>query len=113
MNGQSNFLVTDSALRMSVRADGPYTRFVTRSKAALRKCYRKIALTPFLVLVLALAGCGEQQQTRQERLYGANAYRVAGDTTAWSNAPFNGDAGAWAHDIDERARNQNEYRRIR
>jgi hypothetical protein len=73
----------------------------------------KIALTPFLVLVLAVAGCGENQQARQERLYGANAYHVAGDTTAWSNEPFNGDAGAWARDIDERARNQNEYRRIR
>jgi hypothetical protein len=91
---------------MSVCADGPSTR-------ALRKYYRKIALTPFLVLVLAVAGCGENQQARQERLYGANAYRVAGDTTAWSNAPFNGDVDAWTHDIDERARNQNEYRRIR
>ena len=66
-----------------------------------------------LLLICVLAGCGEHQEARQERLYGANAYRVAGDTTAWSNEPFNGDAGAWARDIDERARNQNEYRRIR
>jgi len=102
--GQSNFPVTDAALHLSVCADGLY---------ALRECSRKIALTPFLVLVLALAGCGEHQEARQERLYGPNAYRVAGDTTAWSNPPFNGDAGAWARDIDERARNQNEYRRIR
>jgi len=66
-----------------------------------------------LVLALALAGCGEHQQARQERLYGADAYRIAGDTAAWSNPPFNGDEGAWARDMDERARNQNEYRRIR
>jgi hypothetical protein len=66
-----------------------------------------------LVLVLALAGCGEQQEARQERLYGPNAYRIAGDTAAWSNAPFNGDEGAWAQEMDQRARNQNEYLRIR
>jgi hypothetical protein len=102
--GQNNFPVTDAALP-SVCA--------TRSQDAHRKCYRKIALTPFLVLVLALAGCGEQQEARQERLYGPNAYRIAGDTTAWSNAPFNGDEGAWAQEMDQRARNQNEYLRIR
>jgi hypothetical protein len=66
-----------------------------------------------LVLVLALAGCGEHQETRQARLFGPEAYRIAGDTTAWSNPPFNGDEQAWQHEIDDRARQQNEYQRIR
>jgi hypothetical protein len=66
-----------------------------------------------LGLVLALAGCGEHQETRQARLYGPEAYRIAGDTTAWSNPPFNGDQQAWRQEMDQRARLQNEYQRIR
>ena len=66
-----------------------------------------------LILVLALAGCGEHQQARQERLYGADAYRVAGDTAPWSNSPYSGDEMAWQQDIDARGKLQNEYQRIR
>jgi hypothetical protein len=65
-----------------------------------------------LVAILVLAGCGERQEARQERLYGAKAYQVAGDTAAWSNPPFNGDQGAWEREMDARARLQNEYQRI-
>ena len=66
-----------------------------------------------LVAVLVLAGCGERQEARQARLYGAEAHKVAGDTAAWSNSPFNGDRGAWEREMDARARLQNEYQRIR
>ena len=63
--------------------------------------------------VLALAGCGENIVHRQERLYGPDAYRMAGDTVPWSNPPWNGDQAAWQRDIDNRARMLNEYRRTR
>jgi len=66
-----------------------------------------------LILTLALAACGERQEARQARLYGPDAYRIAGDTAAWSNSPFNGDAQAWRNEIDQRARQQNEYQRVR
>ena len=37
---------------------------------------------------------------RQDRLYGPDAYRIAGDTVPWSNPPWNGDQAAWQRDID-------------
>ena len=67
-----------------------------------------------LLLIAALAGCGEDKQTQRDaRLYGPEAFKIAGDTAPWSNAPFNGDAQAWSEQVDNRARLMNEYSRIR
>ena len=70
-------------------------------------------LLSLVLLVPLLAACGEHQEARQARLYGANAYKVAGDTTPWSNPPYSGDEMAWQQDIDARGKLQNEYQRIR
>jgi len=51
-----------------------------------------------VLFLLALAGCGERQETR-------DAARV--------NPRFNGDRPAWEHAIDARAQLQNEYQRMR
>ena len=64
-----------------------------------------------LLCVVVLAGCGEKHGQRTTRLYGHDAARIAGDTTPWSNPPWNGDEHAWRLDIDNRARNLNEYTR--
>ena len=56
---------------------------------------------------------GENHGQRTTRLYGPNAARIAGDTTPWSNPPWNGDEHAWRLEIDNRARNLNEYKRTR
>jgi hypothetical protein len=64
-----------------------------------------------LLCALALAGCGENIGKRQERLYGPDAYRIAGDTTPWSHPPWNGDEHAWKIEIDNRTRLLNEYPR--
>jgi hypothetical protein len=71
-----------------------------------------IRLCVFLC-ALALAGCGENLGERQTRLYGPNAYRIAGDTVPWSNPPYNGDEHTWQIAIDQRARMQNDYLRLR
>jgi predicted small lipoprotein YifL len=67
-----------------------------------------------LLLVAGLAGCGEDKPSeRDTRLYGPEAFKVAGDTAPWSNAPFNGDQKAWTEQEEKRARLMNEYSRIR
>jgi hypothetical protein len=66
-----------------------------------------------LLCVLALAGCGENRGQRTARLYGSDAYRIAGDTTPWSNAPWNGNEHAWELQVGNRARMLNEYTRTR
>ena len=62
---------------------------------------------------LALAGCGENMGERQARLYGPNAYKIAGDTVPWGNPPYDGDEHIWQIAIDQRARMQNDYLRLR
>ena len=61
--------------------------------------------------VLLLAACSGEN--REARLYGPNAYQIAGDTAPWKNATFQDDQQAWDHQMEKRARMQNEYQRIR
>jgi hypothetical protein len=60
---------------------------------------------------MLLAGCSGEH--REARLYGPQAAEHAGDTAPWTNPTFNGDPAAWDHQMDKRARLQNEYARIR
>lgn len=61
--------------------------------------------------ILSLAACtGEDRETR---LYGPNAHKIAGDTAPWQNERFEGNQLAWDHQMEKRARLQNEYTRIR
>jgi len=62
----------------------------------------------FLVLLMlfALASCGGRERPPQFRLYGpANG----GDTTAWSNPPFDGDKTTWRLHAKDRAQHETEY----
>ncbi len=72
---------------------------------------RALACAALVVAVLALAACG--RENRETRVYGPNAYAIAGDTTPWSSPAFKGDELAWNHQEEKRARLQNEYLRIR
>ena len=57
--------------------------------------------------VLALAGCGEIDQTAKiEKVYAGKK-----DTRASSDARFGGDAKKWEATLAERNKNQNEYLR--
>lgn len=69
----------------------------------------KALLVSFAVLLLA-ACTGESRETR---LYGDRAHEIAGDTAPWANEPFRGDQQGWDHEMEKRARLQNEYSRIR
>ncbi|HEX6002448.1 MAG TPA: hypothetical protein VFZ14_00480 [Burkholderiales bacterium] len=62
-------------------------------------------------MVLLLAACSGEH--REARLYGPQAAQHAGDTAPWQGPAFNGDSVAWDHQMDKRARLQNEYARIR
>lgn len=64
-----------------------------------------------IAALLVLAGCSGEN--REARLYGPDAYRIAGDTAPWTAQRFAGDRLAWDHHMDKRARLQNEYTRIR
>lgn len=57
-------------------------------------------------IALAVAGCGERPQV-------INYKQGKPDTSAYSNAPFNGNKQQWENAIDTRARDQNEYVRLR
>ena len=59
---------------------------------------------------LALAGCGERPQVIN---YKQGKYQGKPDTSAYSNAPFNGNRQQWDNAIDTRTRDQNEYARLR
>jgi hypothetical protein len=63
------------------------------------------------VSIVFLSSCSGED--REQRLYGPDAYKIAGDTVPWANAPYDGNRMAWDHQMEKRARNQNEYRRIR
>ena len=59
---------------------------------------------------LMLAGCGERPQVID---YKQGKYQGKPDTSAYSNAPFNGNRQQWDNAIDTRTRDQNEYARLR
>ena len=61
-------------------------------------------------LALALAGCGERPQVIN---YKQGKYQGKPDTSAYSNAPFNGNKQQWDNAIETRTRDQNEYVRLR
>lgn len=60
--------------------------------------------------VALLAACGERPQVLE---YKQGTYQGKPDTPAYSNAPFNGDKGAWEKALAQRNQSQNEYKRIR
>ena len=60
--------------------------------------------------VALLAACGERPQVLD---YKQGTYQGKPDTPAYSNAPFNGDKGAWEKALAQRNQSQNEYKRIR
>jgi hypothetical protein len=71
------------------------------------------ARTAFAIVVaaaLALAGCGERPQVIN---YKQGKYQGKPDTSAYSNAPFNGNKQQWDNAIDTRMQAQNEYARLR
>ena len=61
-------------------------------------------------LAFALAGCGERPQVIN---YKQGTYQGKPDTPAFANPPFNGNKQQWENEIDNRAKNQNEYVRLR
>lgn len=72
-----------------------------------------------VVMVLALAACGERAQ---EPVAGERSYQGKRDTLPWDNAPpvaqlrggqwSKGDRGSWETSIKERQLAQHEHRRI-
>jgi len=71
---------------------------------------RTMAAIVAAVAALALAGCGERPQVVN---YKQGKYQGKPDTTAYSNAPFNGNKQQWDNAIETRTRDQNEYVRLR
>jgi len=71
----------------------------------------KIALFAACAGAILLSGCGKEN--RETRLYGPDAAAIAGDNVPWKNERFQGDAVAWDQEMEQRARLQNEYTRIR
>jgi hypothetical protein len=65
----------------------------------------------FFLSIVLLSSCSGED--REQRIYGPNAYKIAGDTVPWANEPYNGNQMAWDHQMEKRARHQNEYQRIR
>jgi len=61
-------------------------------------------------LAFVLAGCGERPQVIN---YKQGTYQGKPDTPAFANPPFNGNKQQWENAIDNRAKNQNEYVRLR
>ena len=61
-------------------------------------------------VAVAVAGCGERPQVVN---YKQGKYQGKPDTTAYSNAPFNGNKQQWDNAIETRTRDQNEYVRLR
>lgn len=62
------------------------------------------------LLAIGLAGCGERPQVIS---YKQGTYQGKPDTPAFANPPFNGNKQQWENEIDNRAKNQNEYVRLR
>ena len=69
-----------------------------------------LVATIVAVSALALAGCGERPQVVN---YKQGKYQGKPDTSAYSNAPFNGNKQQWDNAIETRTRDQNEYVRLR
>ena len=67
----------------------------------------------FLAVSLAFLLVACTGEDRETRLYGPDAHKIAGDTAPWANERFDNDQLAWDHQMDKRARLQNEYTRIR
>ena len=67
-------------------------------------------LAPLLVLVVlaALAACGERPQVVQ---YKQGQYQGKPDTAPYQGTPFNGDRKQWEDAIRTRNQFQNEYKR--
>jgi len=63
-----------------------------------------------LLSTLALAACGERPQVVQ---YKQGVYQGKPFTQPYAAPPYNGDKTAWESAVKERARNQNEYNRIK
>lgn len=61
-------------------------------------------------LALGLVACGERPQVIN---YKQGTYQGKPDTPAFANPPFNGNKQQWENEIDNRAKNQNEYVRLR
>ena len=71
--------------------------------------YRLLTAVCVLLLSSLLAGCGERPQLSAQ----PGLYRGKPDTHPWDNPRFQGDRTAWEMAVKDRARNQNEYNRIR
>jgi hypothetical protein len=59
-----------------------------------------------VLLVIAITGCERRERPPQFRLYGP---ATGGDSTAWSNPPFNGNKTDWRLHERDRTQHANEY----
>jgi len=59
--------------------------------------------------VALVAGCGEHPQVVK---YEKGKYQGKSDARPWEGGAYNGDKGAWEQALRNRARNQNEYKRV-
>jgi hypothetical protein len=63
-----------------------------------------------LLAAFAVAACGERPQVVQ---FKQGQYQGKPFTQPFAAPPYNGDKTAWENAIKERARNQNEYNRVK